>query len=299
MIFIPLIFVACFLAGLPVFGQEIKPNIQPSPSQIPAGDPSQIDATVNDSPGTLGTFHLFLDKSVYAPGETVMIHVVDTSSNTNTPVFLKILDASSDIKGITTIYEDTQSISNGSATFNYTIPKETDTQTLYRYLVQVYQNQQDCCPAGSAYFVTDPDANLIQISNVQVSSLNVSPGQTINFTALVRDGLGNTVRNLDFQADMPQTSGANYLSGNATFDNSTKLYMGEIPVPKSFGSSNLPLQYYLRVTVQGPEGAGLTPLEYRGGIVNIVPSAIPEFPIAILVLFASVALVIGFNKIRK
>lgn len=239
------------------------------------------------SNGMTGTFSLTLDKPVYAPGETVMIHVENTSSvDTSIPIVLKILDASSDLTGTQTIYEDTQSISNGGTTFNYTIPQVTSAQAPYRYLVLV--SQQDCCPLGSAYFVTDPDANQISISNVQVLSLKAAPGQTINFTALVQDGLGNVVSHLDVQADLPQSNGANYLSGNATFDNSTKLYVGEIPVPKSFGSQSLPIQYYLRVTARA-EGTGFTPAEYRGGIVNIVPSAIPEFgTVASLVLVVSI-----------
>jgi hypothetical protein len=250
-----------------------------------------------DMPSTTGTFHLRLDKSVYSPGETVPIHVESTNI-TNTPVLLKILDATTDMKGTNTIYEDTLNISNGGATFNYTIPTETNTQTSYRYLVQVYNDQQDCCPLSSAYFVTQPDATQLSISKVQVLTLKVGPGQAINFTALVRDGLGTAVRNIDVQADLPQSNGANYLSGNASFDNSTQLYIGTISVPKSFDATNLPMQYYLRVTAQGPTGMGFTPAEYRGGIVNIIPTTIPEFPLALPILAISFLALIVFYKTK-
>jgi hypothetical protein len=55
MILMSLIFVFCFLDGLPAFGQEIElTNIQTSPSQIHVGDSFQINATlVNNSPGTI------------------------------------------------------------------------------------------------------------------------------------------------------------------------------------------------------------------------------------------------------
>jgi len=55
MILPSLIFIACFLAGSPVFGQGIElTDIQTSPSQIHVGDSFQINATVvNDSPGTI------------------------------------------------------------------------------------------------------------------------------------------------------------------------------------------------------------------------------------------------------
>jgi hypothetical protein len=50
-----LIFVACFLAGSPAFGEGIElANIQTSPSQIHVGDSFKINATVvNDSPDTI------------------------------------------------------------------------------------------------------------------------------------------------------------------------------------------------------------------------------------------------------
>ncbi len=251
-----------------------------------------------DMPGTTGTFQLGLDKSIYSPGETVTIHVESINNSATNTMSLKILDATTDIKGTDTIYEYTKNISNGGVTFNYTIPADTDTQTSYRYLAQVYQDQRDCCPLGSAYFVIQSDANQLSISNVQVLTLNVRPGQPINFTALVRDGLGTAVHNLDVKADLPQSNGANYLSGNATFDNSTQLYIGTIPVPKSFDASSLPLQYYLRVTAQGPNGAGFTPVEYRGGIVNIIPTTIPEFPFALPILAIGFLSLIVFYKTK-
>lgn len=259
--------------------------------------PSNTIYVSADMSGATGTFQLGLDKSVYSPGETVTIHVESTNISTNT-VSLKILDATTDIKGTDTIYEDTKNISNGGVTFNYTISTETNTQTSYRYLVQVYQDQHDCCPVSSAYFMTQPDANQLSISKVQVLTLKVSPGQAINFTTLVRDGLGTAVHNLDVKADLPQSNGANYLSGNATFDNSTQLYIGTISVPKSFDATSLPLQYYLRVTAQGPNGAGFTPAEYRGGIVNIIPTTIPEFPFALPILAISFLSLIVFYKTK-
>lgn len=229
--------------------------------------------------GMTNTFHIGLDKSVYSPGETVTIHMESThNSSTTTHVLLKILDATADIKGTNTIYEDTQNISNGSIIFHYAIPQETNMQTSYRYLIQVYQDNNPVGILGSAYFLTQPDANQLSISKVKVLTLKVSPGQAINFTARVQDGLGTDVGNLDVKVDLPQSHGDNYLSGNATFDNYTKLYVGTIPVPKSFDATNLPLQYYLEVTAQGPTGAGFIPDQYNGGIVNIIPATIPEFP---------------------
>jgi len=55
MILLSLISVACFLEGLPAFGQGIElTNIQTSPSQIHVGDSFRINATVvNNSPGTI------------------------------------------------------------------------------------------------------------------------------------------------------------------------------------------------------------------------------------------------------
>jgi hypothetical protein len=55
MILPSLIFVACFLACPPAFGQGIElGNIQTNPSQIHVGDSFQINATVvNDSPNTI------------------------------------------------------------------------------------------------------------------------------------------------------------------------------------------------------------------------------------------------------
>jgi hypothetical protein len=253
----------------------------------------------SNATGTTGTFHLILDRLVYSPGETVTIHVESTNTSTNIPVSLKILDATTNIKGTYTIFEDTQKISNGGATFNYIIPQEASNQTPYRYLVQVFQDKQDCCPLGSAYFVTMPEATQFSISNVQVLTLKVSPGEAINFTAFVRDGLGTVVRNLDVQADLPQSNSLHYLSGNATLDNSTQLYVGKISVPKSFDASSLPLQYYLRVTVQGPAGMGFTPAEFRGGIVNLVPITIPEFPFALPVLVISFLSLTVFYKTKK
>jgi predicted secreted protein with PEFG-CTERM motif len=55
MMLMPLIFVACFLGGLPAFGQEIElTNIHTSQSNIHVGDSIEINATVvNNSPNTI------------------------------------------------------------------------------------------------------------------------------------------------------------------------------------------------------------------------------------------------------
>lgn len=55
MLLIPLIFVACFLEGVPAFGQQIElTNIQTSPQNIHVGDSIRINATiVNNSPSTI------------------------------------------------------------------------------------------------------------------------------------------------------------------------------------------------------------------------------------------------------
>ncbi|MGI0070362.1 MAG: hypothetical protein ACREAN_08940, partial [Nitrosopumilaceae archaeon] len=53
-----LIFIACFLAGLPAFAQGVElTNIQTSPSQVHVGDSLRINATVvNNSPDTINFY---------------------------------------------------------------------------------------------------------------------------------------------------------------------------------------------------------------------------------------------------
>lgn len=249
---------------------------------------------------------LELNKVIYSSGENVTIHVwgAGSISGYNGTIYLKILDATTDIAGTHVILQETQNLVNhdglSDVRFKYAIPT-SETSTTYRYLVQVYQNQTDCCPLNSAYFVTKEGAEKIVISDVKLLTPKVTPSETINFTAKVTDGLGNDMPHLSIRGDLPESNGgADYLFTDATYDNSTKLFGGSISVPKSWDKyANQLGQYHLRISVHASTDKGLIPVEYNAGVINIVGSTVPEFPYAIPILVISLASLLIFYRFKS
>lgn len=226
---------------------------------------------------------LELDKVLYNTGDTVMMHVWGSgTASENSTVYVKILDATADLRGTSVIYQGSKNLQANEARLNYTIPIDLNSNSTYRFLVQVYQNPNDLQPVNGVYFVTRDGAQRLVISSVNVSTPTVIPGQLINFTAKVTDGLGYTVSSANVRADLPQTDGGmDYLMTDAHYDNSTNLFKGSIPVPQSW--SQYPQQngtYSLRIqaypTYLGPEpmsgnysDKGIVPVEIRNSNVQI------------------------------
>jgi len=246
--------------------------------------------------GAIPSMGIELNKIVYTPNENVIMHIWGggSLSGINGTIYLKILDATNDIRGSDTVFGGNQNLVNGELHFNYTISNTTE----YRYLVQIYQNQTDCCPLNSAYFVTKNGAEKILINNVTFTP-KVIPSGTINFTADVTDGLGNELSTLSVRGDLPDSQGtADYLVTDAVYNNSTKSFSGSISVPASWEQyTNQLKQYHLRISAHGLTDKGLTPSEYQAGMVNVVSSVVPEFTFTMPILVVGIVVVfITFYK---
>jgi hypothetical protein len=255
------------------------------------------------------------DKVLYKPGDTVVIHVWGSgSAPENATVYLKIADATQDIHGTAILFQDTKNLVNNEIRFNYTIPQTFDSGSQpYRFIAEVFQNKNDPQPINDVYFVTKDNAQRLVISSVKATKLLAHPGDTIGFSAIVTDGLGNNIRGLTVRGDLPESNGrADYLFSDATYGNSTNSFTGSIQVPQSW--SNYPQQngtYTLRIkasplyTGEAPYSGdysikGITPAENTDIKVQIITqtSNIPEFPFAIPVLIACIASLIIFYRMK-
>lgn len=261
-------------------------------------------------------FGLELDKVLYNPGDTVMIHVWGGGATPdNSTVYLKIKDAATDISGTNLVYQETKNLVNNEARFNYTIPIVPYTSNPpYRFLVLVYQNQDDSQPLNGVYFVTKDGAQRLVISSVTVLNPMVNPGQLINFTASVTDGLQNPMSQVSVVADLPKTNGGgDYLRADATYDKSIKLFKGLIPVPDSWKTYTQQLGIYnLRIAATphylGPlpmnnvySNKGFFSAENSTVTVQIIQAgsnSVPEFPFAVPVMLIGIVSVMIFYRIR-
>ncbi len=198
------------------------------------------------------------DSTVYSPGQIVKINVFgegcldyDNCMHQLKSIYLKVFDATTNLKGTSVLYQQTNDLVNNTAQFNFTTPK---LDTSYRFLIQIYADSSYCCPLDSVYVVTKQGAEKITISDVNLLTRTVIPGQTINYTVNIKDGLGNKIPDFAVKGDLPQTDGSrDYLSSQAIYDNTATTYHGSIVVPKSW-SQYPPLNgtYLLRVSASPP-----------------------------------------------
>lgn len=255
------------------------------------------------------------DKVVYKPGDTVLIHVWGTgTTRPNATIYLQIVDSTQNTFGIPVLYHDTKNLENYEAHFNYTVPASFDSSVQhYRFLIEVYQNKDDPVPVNGVYFVTRDGAQKLVINSISVSKTIAYPGDKIEFSAKVTDGLNNEIHDVTVRGDLPESNGrADYLYSDATYDDSTKSFVGAFEVPPSW--SSYPQQngtYTLRM-VASPIYLGPPPMSHDysvygflqgediGTKIQIITqtSSVPEFSFTILILLISFVSVIVFYNMR-